>query len=146
MSSEWWAHLRDEYRAKNAIKASQAQIDAAVKVVQGMTSSKKDPNKIPTIWDQPKSMPTISDVDFGDVEFANPALKSLLASNKFLKRDRLLWHVQNPGKALNVNDFTHLPLCCQTSEGITIIDGHHRLAALILLGVNKTQVYNLPLN
>lgn len=144
-SSDWWEHLRSEYRAKTAPTYTADQIAAVVKAVKAMPAAKKDPNKVATLWPQPKVMPTISDVDFGNVEFAQPSLKSLMASNKYLKRDRLIWHVQNPGKALHNNPFTAAPLVCTVQEGAVIIDGHHRLAALQLLGATKTQVYNLPL-
>lgn len=125
---------------------SAAQIAATVKAVQAMPTTNKDPNKIPTLWPNPKDMPDISMVDFGDVVTATATLKSLLSSDKWLKRDRLIWHVQNPGKALHTNPFTTMPLCCTTDEGMTIVDGHHRLGALQLLGAKNTQVYNLPMN
>ena len=92
------------------------------------------------------SPPSCPQVDFGDVVTGTATLKTLMSSDTWLKRDRLVWHVQNPGKALHNNPFTTMPLCCTTDEGMTIIDGHHRLAALQLLGATKTQVYNLPMN
>ena len=140
---EFWRHVLDEVRGKT--RFTDAQIAATVQTVKNMVSPKKDQNKIPTLWAKPKVMPTISDVDFGSVELANPTISSLMASNSYLKRDRLIWHVQNPGKSLHDNQFTQAPLVCTTSEGMTIIDGHHRLAALLLLGATKSQVYNLPL-
>ena len=145
MMHDFWQNIIDEVRAKQT-SYSAAQIATTVKAVQAMQTSPKDPNKIPTLWDKPKNMPDISMVDFGDVEFATPVIKNLLASNTWLKKDRLIWHVKNPGKALHNNPFTTLPMVCTTNAGMTIIDGHHRLAALMLLGAKSTQVNNLPMN
>lgn len=140
MSIDWDRIMGREIRG--APKFSQDQIDAAVAAVNAMPGG----NKIPTFWPKPKNMPDISDVDFGDVQTTTVPLKGLMASNNNLKRDRLLWHVKNPGKALHNNPFTAMPLVCTTDEGTTIIDGHHRIAALQLLGATKSQVYNLPMN
>lgn len=121
-------------------------IAKAVAAVNAMPDNGKDPNKIPTIWDRPDAMPTVANVDFGSITQPKVAIKSLLASNKNLKRDRLLWHVQNPGKRVHNNDFTQLPLTLTFKEGTVIVDGHHFLAALMILGQPTQQVNNLPTN
>lgn len=121
-----------------------AQIAAAVTAVKKLPGKKNDPNKIPTLWDRPKAMPTLADVDFGTVTIQSLEVNELLASNKNLKRDRLIWHVQHPGEALNPSVFTENPLVMESPDGNVIIDGHHRLAALKMLGASEAQVYNLP--
>ena len=123
---------------------SKADIAKAVAYVNNMPDNGKDPNKIPTIWPRPDAMPTIANVDFGSVTQPKVTIANLMASNKNLKRDRLLWHVQNPGKRVHNNDFTQLPLTLTFKEGTVIVDGHHFLAALQILGQPTQQVNNLP--
>ena len=123
---------------------SDDEIAAAVAYVTTMPDNGKDPNKIPTIWPRPDAMPTVSDLDFGNVQTTAKTIAALWASNKNLKRDRLLWHVQNPGQRIHNNDLTQLPLV-GTFDGMdVIIDGHHFLAALSILGQPTAQVYDLP--
>lgn len=122
------------------------QMDTAVAAVKAMPGSKKDPNKISTFWPQPDDMPTISSVDFGDIGKATVTIKNLLSSNSWIKRDRLLWHVQHPGQRLNVNTFTSMPLTGVVPDGTVIIDGHHSLGSLMVYGVEKAPVWSLPMN
>jgi hypothetical protein len=120
-------------------------VAAAVKAVNALPGDPDDPNKIPTLWPPPKQMPTISDVDFGDVTTQTVQIKDLLSSNTWVKRDRLLWHVKHPGKRLHDNNFTKLPLVGAVDEGTVIIDGHHTLAARMIAGEATVKVFNLPM-
>ena len=104
-----------------------------------------DDNQLATFWPQARKMPTITDVDFGDVKPDTVDLKNLLSSNRTVKRDRLLWHVQNPGQRLHANPFTTMPLVAATKAGTVIVDGHHSLGALWLLGATKAPVWSLPM-
>ena len=92
----------------------------------------------------PKKMPTITDVDFRDMKTQSVDISTLFASNPYLKRDRMDWHCQNPGKPLNPSVFTTQPIILQTAKGNIILDGQHRLAALQLLGATKWPVFMLP--
>ena len=134
-----WARL--EGRGQTFSPATTAGAIAAVAALQGR---KKDPNKIRTFWDLPDKMPTITDVDFRDMKKASVPIDSLYASNKWLKRDRMGWHVRNPGLPMNPSVFTTDPIVLQTKAGNIILDGQHRLAALKLLGATKWPVFLLP--
>lgn len=123
---------------------SDAAIAGAKAAVAALQGKDDDPNKIPTFWDMPKKMPTITDVDFRDMKTQSVPIDSLLASNKWLKRDRMNWHVQNPGQPMNPSVFTEKPIILQTAKGNIILDGQHRLAALKLLGATKWPVFMLP--
>ena len=135
-----------DWRAALVKTFSKDDIAKAVAAVNAMPDNGSDPNKIPTICQRPDAMPTISNVDFGSITQPKVTISTLLASNKNLKRDRLLWHVQHPGKRVHNNDFTKLPLTLTFKEGTVIVDGHHFLAALQILGQPTQQVNNLPTN
>ena len=123
---------------------SKAQIAAALAAIPLLEGKKSDANKVPTLWEMPKKMPTITDVDFRDMSTTSINIASLFASNKWLKRERLIWHVQHPGEPLNPSVFTTSPIVLQTKDGNIILDGQHRLAALTLLGATKWPVFLLP--
>jgi len=134
-----WAAL-----TRRAAGFSDADVKAAIAKAKALKGKGSDPNKIPTFWDQPKQMPTIADVDFGTVTIQTADIPNLLASNKWLKRDRLIWHIKNAPKAMNPSVFTEHPLVMETEDGNVIIDGHHRLAAQTLLGADQFPIFNLP--
>ena len=71
-------------------------------------------------------------------------LKKIKATNAQLDRENLIWHVQHPGKGLYKTPHDTHPQVMKTKDGNKIIiDGHHRLSALKLLGVKKTAVFLL---
>lgn len=102
------------------------------------------PNLVPAFWPVADPLPTIRDLDFGHVVDSNVALNHLKASQNWLRVDQLIWHLQNPGKAAHKNPYTSMPVVLVTAAGPTIVDGHHRLGALLLLGCNDVDVSMLP--
>ena len=118
-------------------------IAAAVSYITNMPGTQKDPTKVPTIWQRPKDMPTIRDIDFQNVTTPTVSIANLLSSNKRLDRQRLIWHAKHPGQRMHVNPLTALPLVGTYDDGQVIIDGHHYLAAQLILGTPKAQVYLL---
>ena len=143
-----WARI--ERASKPAIKTyTPEQIKAAVAAVDALPALDPDgdPNKVATFWPQPKQMPTIADVDFRDISTSSKvAIKSLFASNNTLKRDKLTWAVQNPGKSHNPSVFTQNPMVGTGQDGNIIVDGHHRLAALQLRGDTQATCWLLPMD
>ena len=70
--------------------------------------------------------------------------KKLEATNGQLDRANLIWHLQNPGKAKFRKTFSTHPQVMKTNGGdYIIVDGHHRLSALRMLGVKKDVVWLL---
>lgn len=134
----------ERLEGRAAATFSPVQVAAAKIALAALDGKKSDPNKIPTFWDMPKKMPTITDVDFRDMATASVPIDSLLASNKWLKRDRMSWHLDHPGEPMNPSVFTEKPIILQTKKGNIILDGQHRLAALKLLGAAKWPVFLLP--
>jgi len=133
--------------ADKAAKFTDDQIAAAQAAVAALPGRKKNPGQVKTklFWSKPDDMPTIRDVDFRDITSTSVAIGTLLASTRSLDRARLDWHVQHPGQPRNPSVFTTQPLVLNDpDQGQIIIDGHHRLAALSILGVKKTPVFLLP--
>lgn len=137
-----WAYLNG--RAATPPTFSDAQTAAAVAAANALPGKNKDPNKIPTPWPQPDKMPSIADVDFRDITVKKVPIAGLQASNKNIKRDKLLWHIQNPNQSQNPSAFTTNPIVLDSPDGRTIIDGHHRLFAMQLLGQKSASVALLP--
>lgn len=120
------------------------QIKAAAAAVNALPARGGDPNELDTLWKRPKKMPGIDKVDFRDIVKKPLKLADLMASNKTLARDRLLWHVQHPGQARNPSAFTTAPMVLNDKQGLVILDGHHRLASVQLLGRSSWTCWLLP--
>ncbi len=124
---------------------SKAQIATAVAAVKALDGDPDDDTKVPAFWDMCDDMPDISQIDFGDAGQVNVVLKDLMASTKRLNRAKLLWHVQHPGQAMRTNPFTTEPIVGAINDGaFVVIDGHHRLAAQMLLGATQYPVWSVP--
>ncbi len=121
-----------------------------VDFVNQLPAAGKDPNKIATIWPVAGAVPTVKDVKFGLAQPATVNIMDLTASSKYLRRDKLLWHVQNPGMRHYVNQFTvdaegKPCVLLAAADGLTIIaDGHHFLASGIILGFTTASAMCLP--
>lgn len=123
----------------------EAAIAVAVRAASVLAGLPEDPNRIPTFWPEMDPMPTISEIDFGDLTIISATLAELWSSNRTVKRDRLLWHVQHPGQRLHDNPITTMPMVAETDRGVVIVDGHHSLGALWLLGAATAPVWALPM-
>lgn len=117
---------------------SQEQIDAACAACNAMPGG----NKIPTPWDRADDLPDIDDLDFEGMKPANVKIGDLLASDKNVKRDKVIWHIQNPGQRRN--PLLSKPFVASTHEGDVIVDGHHFLFAQQLLGQKNADVFRIP--
>lgn len=123
------------------------QIADAVKVVKALpaVNPDKDPDQLAVPWKMRDDMPTITDLDFRDVTIAPMAIAPLQASNENIGRQNLIWHVQHPDTAKNPSPLTLHAIIGTSKDGDVIIDGHHRLAALMYLGATKATVFKVPL-
>lgn len=123
-----------------------------VTFVNQLPAAGNDPNKIATIWPVADAVPTLKDAKFGLAEPMTVTIMDLTASSKRLQRDKLLWHVQNPNMRHYTNQFTtdadgQPCVLVADADGLTIIaDGHHFLAAAIILGQTSASAMCLPTN
>jgi hypothetical protein len=126
----------------NPSKFTAAQKAKATAAANALPETK--PGKVDPLWQKAKNLPDISQLDFGDAQLQNVALKSLLASTNKMNRQKLLDHIAAGGKPTRQNPFTTEPLLTKTDEGLAIVDGHHRLGAFMLLGVKTLKAWVVP--
>ncbi len=116
---------------------SDEEIQAALDVVEAY-----EDEEVPTFW--PVAKFGIDDLDFGDEEVTDVDIAGLCACTPTLSKQKLLWHVANPGVSKKPGPFTQHPIVLQSKKKQTIVDGEHRLAALMLLGATSWPVYLVP--
>lgn len=141
-----WNRLRRDFTADD--------IAAAVDYVNGLApaADQGDPNKVDTIWPVAGAVPTMKEAKFGLAQPMMVNIADLTASSRYLKRDKLLWHVQNPGMRYYTNAFTvdeqGKPRVLVTdADGLCIIaDGHHFLASGVILGFTTASAMCVPTN
>ena len=124
-------------------RIERASTDVAAKAAQALPEVK--PGKVAAPWPMAKKLPDISQLDFGDAIQQTVSIKSLLASTKRLNKAKLVAHIKSGAAPVRTNPFTTPgPLLTKTSEGLTIVDGHHRLAAMQLLGKDSVKLWVVP--
>lgn len=132
----------DFERLAGKVTYTPAQKAAAAAAVNAMPETK--PGKVDSLWPRAKQYPDISQLDFGDAIQQNATLASLLASTKNLNRQKLLDHIASGAAPIRSNPFTAEPMLTKTDEGLVIVDGHHRIAAMQLMGVKTAKFWTVP--
>jgi hypothetical protein len=117
--------------------------DAVAKAAQSLPEVK--PGKVAPPWPTAKKFPDISQLDFGDATLQTVSIKTLLASTKTLNKAKLVAHIQSGAAPIRTNPFTTPgPLLTKTKQGLVIVDGHHRLAAMQMLGTDSVKLWVVP--
>lgn len=95
------------------------------KYVQSFWATVEVPTIDPSVWDSARAevLP----------------LDSLTGTDVALKRKKVAKHIESLGQALT--PYKSLPLVIQQGDKFVIIDGHHRLAAQWLLGMEQAPVW-----
>jgi hypothetical protein len=140
-----WARV--EGRAWAAPTFSDEQVAAGVAAAKALPAVDDDPNHVALFWQIGDKYPDISEIDLGDAFQQITPLASLLAAtdHAWLNRQKLIAHVAARAAPVRLNPFTAEPLVCQKRKGdLLIVDGHHRLGALTLLGASKWQLWIVP--
>lgn len=119
-------------------------IKAAVKQVKNMPDS-GDHGHVPAVLNvYGKNLPAIPQGSWKAAKLQTVKLSKLQASNQQLKRADLIWHIENPGKSRFAGKFNTHPQVLKTKDGDqVVIDGDHRVAALVVLGVKKDHAWVL---
>ncbi len=96
--------------------------------------------KIPTPWPIGKR-PTLDPKEWEASEIKTVPIAGLTATQRTLNVETVRAYVKNPGSIKeNRRAFANV---YANSEGLMIVDGHHRLAALWLLGADSANVWFL---
>lgn len=96
--------------------------------------------KIPVPWPIGKR-PKLQPEQWEDSEIATTIISELTATQKTLNVETVRAYVKTPG-AIEENRRAFANVYA-ISEGLMIVDGHHRLAALWLLGADSANVWML---
>jgi hypothetical protein len=88
--------------------------------------------------------PTVDPNAWADAEVVIVDLADLYGTDKFLRRKNVARHVENMGQALT--PFRSWAMVADFDGRQVIIDGHHRLLALWLLGHDRAPVYKIEVD
>ena len=127
------------------IKSLTASLDKAGRNVIGEALTALDAipatdGKIPVPWPIGKR-PKLQPEQWEDSEIATTIISELTATQKTLNVETVRAYVKTPG-AIEENRRAFANVYA-ISEGLMIVDGHHRLAALWLLGADSANVWML---
>jgi len=86
-------------------------------------------------------MPTVDPNLWDDATVEVHDLDELYATDQWLKRKKIAKHIEAMGQA--ITPFRSLPLIAIVNEQSIIIDGHHRLMAVWLLGQQSSAAYTI---
>ena len=135
MQINWW-------RLTQRKPPTPADIKAAVKQVKQMPEAPDGKNNVSTPWGVTQDDVPAA-IDWSDAKTKTVKLDELktTAGHVSVDRDKLVWHVQNPGQS--ETGLLH-PYVYKTASGDrVIVDGHNRLFALMLLDQNKQIVFQV---
>jgi SPP1 gp7 family putative phage head morphogenesis protein len=85
--------------------------------------------------------PKIDKQRWADSNLKSVEIEKLYASQKYLKRKNVEWHINHPGETHEGQNA--YPNVLKVDGDRIIYDGHHRLAALWLLGAREANVWHL---
>lgn len=122
------------------VKVYRNAIDRAVDKLNDIPGTDDDDNLIPVPW-QKTDRPKVPTAEWGDAELRSFPIESLTATQDYVRRDTVEWHLTHLNDA--ANDNKAMPNILQTDKGDLIYDGHHRLAALWLLGATTANCWTL---
>lgn len=121
-----------------------AQTAAAVDKANNMPGAEVDAAMVQVPFPVLVMPITAAALDFGSAQVTTVRLGDLIASQTWVRRDRLVAHIEAGGRRAPANALTTLPL---VAEGGIILDGHHTCTALFLLAGPdiKFPVWQLPI-
>jgi hypothetical protein len=85
------------------------------------------------------AVPTIDPHIWDTARLTTLAMKDLTGTDPWLKRKNVRKHIEAMGQAITPN--RSYAMCLEHDGQILIIDGHHRLMALWLLGLDQAPVW-----
>jgi hypothetical protein len=91
-----------------------------------------------------KLLPPIPQGSWDDAKLKTVKFSKLQATNQQLDRQNLQWHLAHPGQSRFRGPRNTHPQLLKTKSGTyAIVDGHHRLSALQMLGIDREQCWVL---
>lgn len=122
------------------IKVGRRAFQKALEVVEQLTDV--EPNKIAVPWQQ-EERPKIETDKWLDSRLRSWDITELKATQKFIKRDDLVWQIEN---------FDNTPEGQHQNPNVVVVngkpliyDGHHRLSAIWLMGAETANCWTLEI-
>ena len=137
MSVNWW--LLEQRKPPSA-----KDIAKQVKKAKNLPDA-GDHGHVPAVFPiENKAIPPVPNGSWDNAKQKTVKLKDLFATNQQLDRQNLVWHLSHPGMSRFKGPRNTHPQVVKRSNGnLDIVDGHHRLSALRMLGVKKETVWLL---
>lgn len=104
---------------------NEPDLENADKYVESMWAQVPMPTLDPAIWSD-----AVADVVY---------MADMVGTDPYLKRKKIRQHIKAMGQA--VTKYRSLPMVAHIDGKFVIIDGHHRLAALWLMGQDRAAVW-----
>ena len=135
--SAWLDEL--EWRAK----PNAADIDAAIKKVMAMPGAGDQAHVAAVFKLAETTIPDTPDGAWDDADVKMIKFKKMRATNAQLDRKNLIWHLKHPNQSKMKTEHNTHPQIIKKDGECLIVDGHHRLSALLLLGLDREQCWLL---
>ena len=135
MAIDFW--LLEQRRPPTA-----ADIDTAVRKVKKLPDA-GDAGHVMSPFRLAKQIPATTGADWRDAKQEMVKIRKLLGSTARLNRDNLIWHIRHPGQGRYRGHYNTHAQIVDDGEGLVIEDGHHRLAALLMLHVKRDTAWVL---
>ena len=139
---EWFDHYlpRQESKVADSVigKAGRNAIDVALAKLDDIPMVDDKHISVPwPITERPKLDPEV----WEESEIKSVTIADLYASQELLTKERVIFFIENPG-AIELGRRTFANVY-DLGERLVIVDGHHRLAAMWLLGADAANVWFL---
>lgn len=133
-------HDLDKAVEADIVKVHRKAIDRAIARLDALPDD--EPNKIIVPWAQ-APRPKIPTADWGNAELRSYRIDDLVATQKYVHRDNVEWHLKNLNDSSADNK--SLPNVVVDGDTNLIYDGHHRLVAYWLLGADFANCWTLEI-
>lgn len=121
------------------VKARRAMMDHALARLKEMPDD--DDGLVDVPWEV-MTRPKVDDHHWSDSKLKAVGIEKLFATQRKLKKENIVWHIEHPGETREGKNA--FPNIVKNIDGNRLIyDGHHRLAALWLLGSDDALVWYL---
>lgn len=136
MSSYWLLELRSP--------PTQQDINKAAKKAKGMPDAGDHGHIQAVLPIYGKALPAIPQGSWDQAKLQQVKFKKLQATNAQLNRKNLIWHILHPGQSRFAGKYATHPQILKTKSGDrVVVDGHHRIGALSMLGLKKDSMWVL---
>lgn len=133
-------HIEPKAAEPDVVKVHRKAIDRAIARLGKLPDA--ETNKIIVPWPQ-APRPKLPTEEWSDADLKSYMIASLMATQKYVHRDNVEWHLKNLNDTSADNK--SLPNVVVDGDTNLIYDGHHRLVAYWLLGADFANCWTLEI-